>query len=175
LSSPNIRQLSTPPGSRKWYDFEVRPSDVSETSLRTGRRLDQPNVFEVIDGLKNTMIDEQACSQWINDRKMYGDLFHQPGHYSTIIVQTEDITLHMEYKQENERCDAHSIDVWIASASPSLLEETWEGVIGETKNMKYKANGEQSNYERADVLKFADDAAYEVKTPFATKCQGCAN
>ncbi|KAI2489036.1 hypothetical protein MHU86_25559 [Fragilaria crotonensis] len=150
--------------SRKWYDFDVRPPVVSETSLRSGRRLDQPNVFDVIDGLKKTMMDEQACDHWLFERKLYGDLFIQPGRFSTIIVETADITLHIEYKQESERCDAHSIDVWISSVSPSLLEETWEGVIGETKNPAFEAN-----------LKFADEADYEVKSPFDNKCKGCVN
>jgi hypothetical protein len=67
--------------------------------------------------------------------------------YSTIIVQTDDITLHLEYKQENEPCDllahSHSIDVWISSfsirirlmfgsplsARAALVGETWEGVF----------------------------------------------
>jgi len=150
--------------SRKWYDFDVRPSVISETSLRSGRRLDQPSVFDVIDGLKKTMMDEQACDHWLFERKLYGDLFIQPGRFSTIIVETADITLHIEYKQESERCDAHSIDVWISSVSPTLLEETWEGVIGETKNPEFEAN-----------LKFADEADYEVKSPFDNKCKGCVN
>lgn len=142
----------------------MRPSVISETSLRSGRRLDQPSVFDVIDGLKKTMMDEQACDHWLFERKLYGDLFVQPGHFSTIIVETADITLHIEYKQESERCDAHSIDVWISSVSPSLLEETWEGVIGETKNPAFEAN-----------LKFADEADYEVKSPFDNRCKGCVN
>ncbi len=153
----------------------MRQSEGSETSLRAGRRLDQLNVFDVIDGLKDTMIDGQACDPWINERKLYGDLYMQPGHHSTIIVETADITLHFEYKQENERCDAHSIDVWISSVSPSLLEETWEGVVGETKNLAIDASGKQNSFNRMDVLKFSDDADYEVKSPFDNKCKGCVN
>jgi len=41
--------------------------------------------------------------------------------YSTIIIQTGDINLLLEYKQDHERCDAHSIDVWISSFSPALV------------------------------------------------------
>ena len=55
--------MMTTTGSRKWYDFDVRPSGAAETSLRTGRRLDQPDVFEVVEGLKKTMIDELECLQ----------------------------------------------------------------------------------------------------------------
>ena len=165
------------PGSRKWYDFDVRPSETSpSTSLRTSRRLDQPEVFHVIDRLKKTMIDEKVCNDWLDERKKYSDLFNQPGRYSTIIIETADITLHMEYKQEDERCDAHSIDVWISSVDPALLDETWEGVIGETKTISLKPNGAEANkYNRKEVLKFADDADYEVSSALSTSCKGCSN
>jgi hypothetical protein len=70
------------------------------------------------------MIDPEVwCQQWINDRKRLGDLFEQPEHYLTVIVETPEITLHMEYKQEIERCNAESIDVLVSSISPALLEE----------------------------------------------------
>jgi hypothetical protein len=144
-------------------------------SLRTDRRLNQPTVFDVVEGLKKTMIDEVECSKWINDRKQYGDLFNQPGHYTTIIVQTDDITLHMEYKQENERCNAHSIDVWISSVSDSLVSETWEGIIGETKDPAFKSNGQQVSVDRVKVLKFENDSDYEVASALAAKCKGCSH
>jgi hypothetical protein len=160
-------------GSRKWYDFDVRPSLDLDADLRAGRRLDQPNVFEVIDHLKKTMIDPVDCENWINDRKRYNDLFLQPGRSSTVIIETDDITLHLEYRQENERCDAHSIDVWIASISPTLLEQRWEGVIGETKKDGVSPSSEQVMMDRREVLKFKEDIAYEVVSPFSSKCKGC--
>ena len=79
----------------------------------------------------------------------------------------------MEYKQENERCDAHSIDVWISSVSDALVSETWEGVIGETKDPTFKSNGQQVSVDRVKVLKFEKDTDYEVLSPFSTKCKGC--
>ena len=161
-------------GARKWYDFEVRPFDDTEPSLRASRRLDnQPNVFDVIDGLKKTMIDELECSKWIEKRKENNDLFSQVGHSSTIIVETEDITLHMQYKQENVRCNAHSIDVWISSINRDLVAEPWEGIIGETKNPAFMSNGKQTSVDRFKVLKFETDSDYEVMSPFSTKCRGC--
>jgi hypothetical protein len=161
-------------GARKWYDFDVRPSDATEPSLRASRRLDhQPHVFDIIDGLKKTMIDELECTKWLDKRKEYNDLFAQVGHSSTIIVETEDITLHIQYKQENVRCNAHSIDVWISSVSRDLVAETWEGIIGETKNPAFTSNGKQTSVDRLKVLKFERDSDYEVMSPFSTNCKGC--
>jgi hypothetical protein len=162
-------------GSRKWYDFDVRPSLDLDAELRDGRRLDQPNVFEILDGLKKTMIDPLNCDMWINDRKQYNDLFQQPGLSSTILIETKDVTLHLEYRQENERCDAHSIDVWISSVSPSLLDQPWEGIIGETKSSTILPSTPQVMMERTEVLKFKRDKDYEVSSPFSSKCKGCYN
>ena len=158
--------------SRKWYDFDIR----DETSLRTGRLLKtgEPNVFDIIRGLKKTMIGQEECMSWINDREKNSDLFLQAGHYSTIIINTADITLHLEYKQENERCNAHSVDVWISSLNPTLLAEPWEGIIGETKNPNFAFTGaEAAMIDRKTALKFGSDQDYEVNSPFSTKCKGC--
>jgi hypothetical protein len=163
-------------GSRKWYDFDVRPSLELGSTLETGRRLDQPSVFEVLDSLKKTMIDPQDCDNWINDRKHYNDLFVQPGRSSTIIIETKDITLHIEYRQENERCDAHSIDVWISSISPVLLDQPWEGIIGETKKEAISPRTDNQVYmDRYEVLKFRNDEDYEVLSPFSSECKACYN
>jgi hypothetical protein len=165
------------PCSRKWYDFDIIP-DEKKAPLRDsrGRRLAAPalpGVYDVVDGLKETMIDKEVCEKWIADRKQYGDLFDQAGHYSTIIVKTEAITFHIEYRQEHERCNAHSLDVWMSAVSPSLLKENWEGIIGETKAPLTAKPKDM--YNRNEVLKFANDADYEVKTPFARECKGCIN
>jgi hypothetical protein len=165
--------------ARKWYDFEevdVPGLKQEKTSLRQDRSLavalKNPGVFDVMDDLKDTMIDEAVCEKWIGERKKLGDLFQQGGRYSTIIIQTETVTFHVEYKQENERCNAHSINVWMSSVSPNLWSEPWEGVIGETKD---GAVEKKDIYSRDEVLKFANDEDYEVKSPFATKCKGCVN
>jgi hypothetical protein len=163
-------------GSRKWYDFDVRPPlDDASVNLETGRRLDQPSVFDVLDGLKKTMIDPIDCENWIKDRRELNDLFLQPGRSSTILVQTTDITLHLEYRQENERCDAHSIDIWISSVSPALLDQPWEGVIGETKkdSLVPYTTEKHTMVDRYEVLKFKSDDDYEVISPFSTNCKAC--
>jgi hypothetical protein len=120
------------------------------------------------------MINKYTCEAWPEQRRMYGDLFAQPGRSSTVVIQTEDVTLHVEYRQESERCDAHTIDVWISSMSMAVLEEPWEGVIGETKDLSYQpTRARHTMQDRKDVLKHAQDAAYEVNSPFATRCTGC--
>jgi hypothetical protein len=59
-------------------------------------------------------------------------------------------------KQENERCNAHSIDVWISSVSPALLKESWEGVVGETKDLSYTPTGQDPVMgDRGTTLKFS--------------------
>jgi hypothetical protein len=74
-------------------------------------------------------------------------------------------------KQENERCSAHSLDVWMSEVSPALMVEDWEGIIGETKAPL--TGPKKDLYSRQEILKFADDAAYEALSPFSTKCKGC--
>ena len=66
----------------------------------------------------------------------------------------------------------NSINVWMSSVSPTLWSEPWEGVIGETKD---GATEKKDLYSRNEVLKFANDEDYEVKSPFSTKCKGCVN
>lgn len=158
--------------ARKWYDFDITPAEQDqETSLRAHRKLNSfPGVFDVVRGLEDTMVDKQACDEWIEDRQKKNDLFHQAGEWSTIIVKTDRISFHVEYKQEHKRCSAHTVDVWIASVSPDLYDEDWEGVIGETKD---PANHGGEKVERTEFLKFPDDESYEVTGPSSTKCPGC--
>ena len=160
--------------SRKWYDFDITPVEEEEAgnnNLRANRRLATfPGVFDVVRDLENTMVDKDVCDQWITERQTHNDLFKQAGEWSTIIVKTDDISFHIEYKQEHKRCDAHTVDVWIASVSPDLYDEDWEGVIGETKD---PSNHAGEKIERDEFLKFPNDDQYEVKSPFSTKCDGC--
>lgn len=166
--------------SRKWYDFYVKSSAFheGEFGIRSGRKLHKvelkADVFDIIGSLKETMVDSEACETWLHSRKEYHDLFKQPGHYSTVIVQTEDVSLHLEYKQETERCHAHSIDVWISSVNPDLLNQDWEGIIGETKDLSYSPmHTKHSSVNRSAVLKYVNDSDYEVNSPFSKRCKGC--
>eukprot|EP00545_Synedropsis_sp_CCMP1620_P003609 CAMPEP_0119026834 /NCGR_PEP_ID=MMETSP1176-20130426/36126_1 /TAXON_ID=265551 /ORGANISM="Synedropsis recta cf, Strain CCMP1620" /LENGTH=272 /DNA_ID=CAMNT_0006982639 /DNA_START=51 /DNA_END=866 /DNA_ORIENTATION=- len=132
--------------SRKWSGFDVSPATSThsdDVGIQSGRRLHvmepEADVFDIIGGLKETMVDREACEKWLRDRKQYDDLFKQPGRFSSVIIRTEAISLHLEYKQESDRCHSHSIDVWISSVDPGLLEENWKGIIGETKNGSYSS------------------------------------
>ena len=157
--------------ARKWYDFDITPATDTATALRANRRLDSfPGVFDVVRGLEDTMVDKQACDSWISERQERNDLFHQSGEWSTIIVKTDSISFHVEYKQEHRRCNAHTVDVWISSVSPALYDEEWEGIIGETKD---PANHGNEKVERLEFLKHTEDEAYEVNSPFSNKCAGC--
>ena len=161
--------------ARKWYDFDSSPvggdSGVGSvrSSRRTQRRLDRfPGVFDEVKQLEKTMVDSDACDVWIQDRQANNDLFKQAGEWSTIIVKTDSISFHVEYKQEHTRCSAHTIDVWISSVSPELYDENWDGVIGETKDPTKVGP-------RNEILKFDDDKAYEVVSPFSSQCEGCTH
>ena len=155
--------------SRKWYDFDITPA--SDRRSRKLRRLNSfPGVFDVVRKLEDTMVDKGVCDAWITERQKQNDLFKQAGEWSTIIVKTEQIAFHIEYKQEHKRCDAHTVDVWISSVSPDLYDEDWEGVIGETKD---PVNHGGEKVDRVEFLKFPNDDQYEVVSPFEYKCDGC--
>ena len=158
--------------SRKWYDFDITPANEGASSRSLRRLSTFPGVFDVVRGLEDTMVDKDACDDWIAERQSMNDLFHQAGAWSTIIVKTEDISFHIEYKQETKRCDAHTVDVWISSVSPELYDEGWEGVIGETKD---PANHAGEKVDRSEFLKYDEDESYEVVSPFAYKCDGCVH
>ena len=129
--------------------------------------------MDVLTSVKNTMIDSSRCMEWMEERMEKDDIMTTAGTWSTIIIQTDMISLHVEYKQEQDRCSAHNLDVWVSSVTPEVAKEKWEGYIGETKKADYTPNGEHIRVERGEVLKFTDDEAYELQSPFSTKCKGC--
>ena len=172
--------------SRRWFDFDVTPieelGNAAKSSFR-GRRLAAApdkskataDFMDILERVRNTMIDEQGCGEWMNERRVNNDIFKQSGTWSTVMVQTDTISLHIEYKQEQERCSAHNLDVWISSVSPETFNEKWAGVIGETKNVNFdKASlTKMKHMSRAEALTFRDDEAYEVLSPYSSKCKGC--
>ena len=164
--------------SRRWFDFDVTPTnEIGASPIRgRGRRLSSdtnPSTLDILSSVKNTMIDSGKCMEWMEERMEKDDIMSTAGTWSTIIIQTDVISLHVEYKQEQDRCSAHNLDVWVSSVTPEVAEEKWEGYIGETKKAGYKANGEHVRVERGEVLEYGEDEAYEVQSPFSTKCKGC--
>ena len=59
----------------------------------------------------------------------------------------------------------------MSAVSTKLLDEKWEGIIGETKAPL--VGSKKDLYSRKEMLKFAEDEAYEVMSPYSTKCNGC--
>lgn len=171
--------------SRRWFDFDLTPADEVKTSVLAKERRslrgdenivanDNNSAISVLEKTKETMIDPEGCSEWIKDRRENGDFFKQTGTWSTIIVKTEIVSFHIEYKQEQERCSAHSLDMWISSVDPGVAQEQWEGVIGETKAKDHAPAFDHTRMERNNVLKFDEDEAYEVTSPFSINCKGCS-
>jgi hypothetical protein len=149
-----------------------------EEDLRISRRLgdldDYADAYSYIESLGDSMINESGCKEWIQERRKWNDLFQQPGRHTTIIIHTESISLQLEYKQQMQPCTTHSLDAWIISISPSLLEEPWEGLLGETKDLSYiPRQKEQEITDRAHKLKFSKDKAYEVTAPNSFRCKAC--
>jgi hypothetical protein len=164
--------------SRRWFDFDITPRE--DRSLRhgnSGRKLDVmlgAGIFDVLGSTKDTAVDQDGCSTWIAERKARNDILKQTGTFSTIVIKTEKISFHVEYRQEWERCSAHSLDIWISEVKPDVVEEQWEGVIGETKDLGYdNQKGEKRYMSREQALQFKNDEDYEVVSPYSTACKAC--
>lgn len=121
------------------------------------------------------MLDKDTCDAWLKERRQTDDLLKQNGFWSTIILKTKNVSFHIEYRQEEERCKAHNLDVWVSEVNPDVFQnEHWEGIFGETKSANQRVgDGEHINIDRKDALKFADDGDYEVISPFSIKCKAC--
>jgi hypothetical protein len=164
--------------SRRWFDFDITPrEDRSLRHGKSGRNLDVmqgAGIFDVLGSTKDTAVDQDGCSAWITERKERNDILKQTGTFSTIVIKTEKISFHVEYHQEWERCSAHSLDIWISEVKPDVVEEQWEGVIGETKDLGYdNKKGEKRYMSREEALQFKNDEDYEVVSPYSTSCKAC--
>ena len=67
----------------------LTPHEYQTLSNIAISHIPQGGVFDVITGLKDTMIDKEQCDLWINERMRWGDLFEQPGHYSPPSMQLQ--------------------------------------------------------------------------------------
>ena len=193
--SGSVTAFNTIPScSRRWFDFERTPKialgeaalglDMDESGPssamrgRISRRLSRGDreaarneaILDVLASNKENMVNRGQCDQWIEERKSKNDLFEQGGRWSTIVIKTKKLSLHIEYKQEDQRCKAHSLDVWVSHVEPDVYDEEWFGVLGETKGLK--AGTAPGAFNRNDVLKHPDDEAYEVVSPFSVNCRG---
>lgn len=165
--------------SRKWYDFEVSPEIEQKDTIRGGGRSLQnvvtKDAIEYVGSKKGSTLDPTKCDEWIKKRVDLNDLFKQNGFWSTIYIETPLISFHVEFRQQNPdkgndgSCDFQSLDTWINTVSPTLLGETWQGVLGETRYAKHDSAGQKIVSDRFKILDGKKDSDYEVEGPFETK------
>mmetsp|Transcript_21127 Transcript_21127/g.31314 ORF Transcript_21127/g.31314 Transcript_21127/m.31314 type:complete len:515 (-) Transcript_21127:156-1700(-) len=161
--------------SRKWHDYDISNNDWRGNSLREGGRrmaVVEKKPLQLLSDQKLKMIDPSECGSWIDDRSAYNDLFDQKGHWSTIYVETPEVSFHIEYRRSDwfdPKCDYQSLDAWMTKVTKKMDKEDWGGVLGETKVKIFdKATGEQIKSDRMKLLQGKDDADYEVSHPFGT-------
>mmetsp|Transcript_13363 Transcript_13363/g.19281 ORF Transcript_13363/g.19281 Transcript_13363/m.19281 type:complete len:1055 (+) Transcript_13363:113-3277(+) len=153
--------------ARKWLDY-VPPEK------RANRKLSQKPPFDFLwDGMDG-VVNPQECSEWLQLRERNGDLFVQPGGWSTIHIETPLVSFHIEYRQnaivdqELGGCDFHSIDSWMTEVSPAFQDQEWQGILGDTRNPVFDTNGRQVISDRNELLRGKLDSDYEVDGPFGT-------
>lgn len=181
--------------SRRWYDYipfdeEAGALENDEgakyTSLDDSRRRlgalvpsssKTPLDFIVED--KGEMIDHHDCQAWIAARQNEGNLFDQQGDWSSVHIDTPHVSFHVELRQNRQPedtsngasspCQYASLDIWITKISPYLMESAgdWRGILGETREIKYDAEGNQIISDRMAILDYPEDEAYEVDGPFS--------
>lgn len=157
--------------SRKWHDYDISNNNVH--NLREGgRRMNivEKKPLELLSDKKATMIDPVECGAWIDERVGNNDLFDQKGHWSTLYIETDVVSFHIEYRRSdwvNPKCDFQSLDAWMTKVDGKMEKVEWNGILGETKEKKYDATtGQQILSDRSKLLRGADDADYEVDGPF---------
>jgi len=179
IDSPGVYELDNNAGrvvihntyascSRKWYDYDISKEDELN---RAGTRAlidSQEAAMDLLFKNKGKMLDPEECQSWLDKRAENGDLFSQNGSWSTVYIETKDISMHMEYRQADETCNSHLIDAWISKVSPKLLAQEWKGILGETRYPKYHSDGSEISSNRELLLIGKKDEHYEVKTPYET-------
>jgi len=155
--------------SRKWYDYDISKDELNSAGTRA--LIDSNSQEAAMDLLfknKGKMLDPEECQSWLDKRAKNRDLFSQNGSWTTVYIETQDISMHMEYRQADETCDSHLIDAWISKVSPKLLAQEWKGILGETRYPKYHSDGREIESGRELLLIGKKDEHYEVKTPYET-------
>mmetsp|Transcript_18315 Transcript_18315/g.27128 ORF Transcript_18315/g.27128 Transcript_18315/m.27128 type:complete len:105 (+) Transcript_18315:488-802(+) len=70
-----------------------------------------------------SVIDLSNCNDWIKDRFTNGNLFQQPGQWSTLHVETPLVSFHIEYRRSDwfeRKCDFQSLDAWMTNVSDTF-------------------------------------------------------
>jgi len=161
--------------SRKWYDYVVGSKDnVRSGANRALIHNDyQETAMDLLFKNRGDMLDPLECRSWLEKRAENGDLFTQNGSWTTVHIETNNISIHMEYRQADrqagDECKYHLIDAWISKVSPKILDQDWKGVLGETRYPKYDSDGKEIDKDRKALLVGQKDKDYEVKGPYATE------
>jgi len=159
--------------SRRWYDYDITPKQSS--LMKPGRRrvtIQEKKPLDLLLEKNETMIHPKECIEWIDDRKNKHDLFQQKGLWSSLHLQTHSVSFHIEYRQSNpntpieEQCKFQSLDAWMTTIPKELDQQTWQGILGETKKRKYNKQGQQILSDRHLLLWGNEDIDYEVDGPF---------
>jgi len=159
--------------SKKWFDYNLSVAK-QEQHLRRGdedprRQLQATSKKTSLDYLteeKRSMINPTECEQWMQERLERNDLFLQDGEWSTIHIETPAVSLHLEYRRNNAhkkvdgQCQFQSLDSWMTNVSPSLHNDVWNGILGETRL------GDETDTDRFKILRGKQDTDYEVDGPF---------
>jgi len=159
--------------SRRWHDYDITPKQNKFRNL--GRRrvtVQEKKPLELQLEKNKTMIDPEECMVWIDDRKNRNDLFRQKGLWSSLYIETHSVSFHIEYRQSNpdvpieKQCNFQSLDAWMTTVSENLDEQSWQGILGETKERIYNKQGQQILSDRHLLLLGKEDINYEVDGPF---------
>ena len=177
--------------SRRWYDYtppeeeghdaHESNQDINSNYLDESRRrlgaLVSPSPKTSLDFLledRGGMIDAQDCNAWIAARQDEDNLFDQEGEWSSVHIDTPHVSFHVELRQSRQSegsgasCRYSSLDVWITKISQYLMkDQLWRGILGETREVKYDAEGNPILNDRFALLDFPEDEAYEVDGPFS--------
>jgi len=143
------------------------------------------------------MVKPAECSPWLEVRTTRDDLFEQQGGWAMVYIETPYARFQVQHRQVSKTrellegggsgapqdlvvegmlfegnqhlCQAHVLDGWLAQTSQSLRDEApWNGILGETKVLKYNANGDPILLNRNLIL-IGEDEDYEVGEPFETE------
>jgi len=167
----------------------------SNSFLRKKRELmTHVDPLEFLLNSRENMANPVMCAEWVELRSANKDLFLQLGGWSTIFIETPHVSFQVEYRQINRgnieteqgggsggpedimvdditfygtqnTCKAHVLDAWLTRSSPELKDETWYGVVGETRTSDIEGSESVPVNDREQVIQ-GEDYSYEVTGPF---------
>jgi len=170
-----------------------KTGDISTTTRSLLSMSQSP--LDIIRKNREHMLRPNDCSAWLEHRTKNDDLFTQTGGWAMIYIETPHARFQLQHRQvrkprevlegggsgshedivvegvlfegNKHLCQAHVMDGWLEQTSASLREERrWNGILGETKELKRHDNGAPILENRDLILIGPDDSDYEVVEPF---------